>query len=62
MLLYYLTAAVTAGKYAGSIRDAIRTEVFEYIDWFNVMAYDDFSTIRLTPGPSHLIRPPGTFS
>lgn len=41
---FYLTAAITAGKYAGSIRDAIRSEVFDYIDWFNVMAYDDFST------------------
>ena len=41
---YYLTAAVTAGKYAGSIRDAIKSEVFAYADWFNIMAYDDFST------------------
>lgn len=41
---YYLTAAITAGKYAGSIRDAIRNEVFDYADWFNIMAYDDFST------------------
>ena len=41
---YYLTAAITAGKYAGSIRDAIRNEVFNYADWFNVMAYDDFSS------------------
>lgn len=41
---YYLTAAITAGKYAGSIRDAIRNEVFNYADWFNIMAYDDFST------------------
>lgn len=41
---YYLTAAITAGKYAGSYRDAIRTELFAYVDWFNVMAYDDFST------------------
>jgi len=41
---YYLTAAITAGKYAGGIRDAIRTELFGYVDFFNVMAYDDFST------------------
>jgi GH18 family chitinase len=41
---YYLTAAVTAGKYAGGIRDAIRNELFSYVDWFNIMAYDDFST------------------
>ncbi|HEU4470161.1 MAG TPA: glycoside hydrolase family 18 protein [Flavisolibacter sp.] len=41
---YYLTAAITAGKYAGGIRDAVKTELFTYTDWFNVMAYDDFST------------------
>jgi GH18 family chitinase len=41
---YYLTAAITAGKYAGSFRDAIQSEVFAYVDFFNVMAYDDFST------------------
>lgn len=41
---YYLTAAITAGKYAGAIRDAIKTELFNYVDWFNIMAYDDFST------------------
>jgi chitinase len=41
---YYLTAALTAGKYPGVFRDAIKTEVFGYADWFNIMAYDDFST------------------
>lgn len=41
---YYLTAAITAGKYAGAIRDAIRSELFTYVDWFNIMAYDDFNT------------------
>ena len=41
---YYLTAALTAGKYGGAIRDAIQTEVFAYADFFNIMAYDDFST------------------
>jgi chitinase len=41
---YYLTAAITPGKYAGSIRDAVQTAVFNYADWFNVMVYDDFST------------------
>lgn len=41
---YYLTAAVTAGKYAGGIRDAVKTELFGYVDFLNVMAYDDFST------------------
>lgn len=41
---YYLSAAITAGKYAGGIRDAIRNEIFPHVDFFNVMAYDDFST------------------
>jgi GH18 family chitinase len=41
---YYLTAAITAGKYAGGIRDAVRNELFAYVDFFNIMAYDDFST------------------
>lgn len=41
---YYLSAAITAGKYAGGNRDAIRNEIFPYVDMFNIMAYDDFST------------------
>ena len=41
---YYLSCAVTAGKYAGGIRDAIRNEIFPVVDFFNIMAYDDFST------------------
>lgn len=41
---YYLSAAITAGKYSGGIRDAIRSELFPYVDFFNIMAYDDFST------------------
>jgi chitinase len=41
---YYLSTSITSGKYAGKYRDAIRTEVFAYADWFNIMAYDDFST------------------
>jgi chitinase len=41
---YYLSAAITAGKYAGGIRDAIRNEIFPYVDIFNIMAYDDFNT------------------
>jgi GH18 family chitinase len=41
---YYLSCAITAGKYAGGIRDAIRNEIFPYVDFFNVMAYDDFNT------------------
>jgi chitinase len=41
---YYLSSAITAGKYAGGIRDAIRNELFPYVDFFNIMAYDDFNT------------------
>ena len=48
---YYLSSAITAGKYAGGFRDAIRNEIFPYVDFFNVMAYDDFST-----NPSELYR------
>ena len=40
----YLSAAIVSGKYAGGVRDAIRSEIFPYVDFFNIMAYDDFST------------------
>lgn len=43
---YYLSTAITSGKYAGAVRDAIRNELWTggYVDFFNIMAYDDFST------------------
>ena len=41
---YFLTAAITPGLYAGSIRDGIGNDLFQYTDWFNVMVYDDFTT------------------
>jgi chitinase len=43
---YYLTAAITAGKYAGAVRDGISSELWvgNYVDWFNIMSYDDFNT------------------
>ena len=43
---YYLTAAITAGKFSGAVRDAISSELWtgNYVDWFNIMSYDDFST------------------
>jgi len=43
---YYLSAAITTGKYAGQYRDAISKELLqgEQVDYFNIMAYDDFST------------------
>lgn len=46
-----LTMAITPGKYAGSYRDAIVDELFDCVDWFNVMTYDDYSTD--TPGINH---------
>ncbi|MBS1919684.1 MAG: glycoside hydrolase family 18 protein [Bacteroidetes bacterium] len=54
---YFLTAAITPGKYAGSIRDGIGNDVFQYADWFNVMAYDDFST-----NPANLYQQHSPFS
>jgi GH18 family chitinase len=41
---YYLSMAVTSGKYAGAVRDAIQTEVFGYADIINILSYDDFSS------------------
>ncbi len=43
---YYLSAAITAGKYVGAIRDAISSSLWtnNTVDFFNIMAYDDFST------------------
>ena len=41
---YYLSAAITPGLYAGSIRDGIKSEIFGYADFLNVMIYDDFTT------------------
>ena len=38
---YYLSAAITPGKYSGSIRDGIKSELFSIVDMFNVMIYDD---------------------
>lgn len=41
---YYLSTAITPGRYAGAVRDGLKNEVFAYADFFNVMVYDDFST------------------
>lgn len=50
---YFLTAAITPGLYAGSIRDGISNEIFQYTDWFNVMVYDDFTTDPSRPYQQH---------
>ncbi|SDM03771.1 Chitinase, GH18 family [Daejeonella rubra] len=36
----YLSAAVTAGVYAGAVRDGVRSDTYNYIDFFNIMSYD----------------------
>lgn len=43
---YYLTAALTSGKYVGQYTNAIKSELWtgNYVDFFNIMAYDDFNT------------------
>jgi len=43
---YYLTTALTSGKYVGSYTNAISSTLWtgNYVDFFNIMAYDDFST------------------
>lgn len=46
-----LTMAVTPGKYAGAYRDAIVRDLYDCVDWFCVMTYDDFSTS--VPGIHH---------
>ncbi len=54
---YYLSAAITPGIYAGSVRDGIKNEVFAYADFWNVMMYDDFTT-----DPSRLYQQHSPFS
>ncbi len=39
-----LTMAITCGKYVGNYTNGIKNELYECVDWFNVMTYDDFST------------------
>lgn len=48
---YYLTAAITPGKYVGGATAGIPDALFDYVDWFNVMVYDDYSEVR--PGMHH---------
>lgn len=40
---YFLTAAITPGKYIGNATEGLEDELFDYVDWFNVMVYDDYS-------------------
>ncbi|SKA10135.1 glycosyl hydrolase family 18 protein [Sediminibacterium ginsengisoli] len=43
---YYVSTALTSGKYVGAYTNAIRDELLQsnYIDFYNIMAYDDFNT------------------
>ena len=43
---YYLSTALTSGKYVGSYTNAINSTLWtgNYVDFFNIMAYDDFNT------------------
>ena len=50
---YYLATAITPGIYSGSVRDGIKTEVFNYVDIFHIMAYDDFTTDPQYPFKQH---------
>jgi GH18 family chitinase len=36
----FLSAAITPGVYAGSIRDGLKSDVFPSVDFFNIMVYD----------------------
>lgn len=36
----YLSAAITPGLYSGAVRDGIKSDVFAYADFFNIMVYD----------------------
>jgi chitinase len=36
----YLSAAVTPAVYAGGVRDGIKADVYQYVDFFNIMQYD----------------------
>jgi len=40
---YLLTMATTSGKYVGSVSNGILWDVYNDVDWFNVMIYDDYS-------------------
>jgi len=43
---YLLTMAITSGLYVGSVSNGITSDVFDDVDWFNVMIYDDYSTTQ----------------
>ncbi|MDD4819715.1 MAG: glycoside hydrolase family 18 protein [Flavobacteriales bacterium] len=48
---YLLTMAITSGTLQGNRTEALTDELFDLVDWFNVMVYGDFSETR--PGRAH---------
>lgn len=45
----FLSAAVTPGVYAGNIKNGMKPEVFQYIDFVNIMQYDGPNYDTLEP-------------
>lgn len=45
----FLSAAITPGVYAGSIRDGLKAEVFPLVDFFNIMVYDGIGWDKTEP-------------
>lgn len=45
----YLSAAVTPAVYAGAVRDGIRSETYNYVDFFNIMIYDGLGWDKSDP-------------
>ncbi|GGH12283.1 glycosyl hydrolase family 18 protein [Pedobacter zeae] len=45
----FLSAAITPGVYAGSIRDGLKSEVFPVVDFFNIMVYDGIGWDKSEP-------------
>jgi chitinase len=45
---FYLSTAISSGKFPGAIRDAIPSILWtsQKVDFFNIMSYDDFSTTQ----------------
>lgn len=45
----YLSAAVTPAVYAGAVRDGIRSETYNYVDFYNIMIYDGLGWDKSDP-------------
>ena len=50
-----LTMSIASGEYRGAIASAIQDECFDYVDWFNIMCYDNYlGWADKTPAPDPL--------